>query len=767
MKKIISCILITVMLVPQLCGCGTERKASPEAVDTEDVQDVSGTGETDGTDEPVRPESVLDLSAISKLAGKDNSLDAYSWVNGPQQIEIAAAAPGGGIKGQFFLGNTRAYYYNKSFLAKQELNWDELAFSTLEGGKNAIRLEGEDLLWGAGPVCGTDHYAALECVLQESQEGEEDIYRFFLTEKDENNETVREVPLDFLNGSSQYDLYWDCSLAVDGEGVIHLAQKEEEEWRYLFISAEGEILAEYSGNVQLFRGFVPLYDGSIAWRTVEDMADLATILQRTDRESGRTVTLAAPKKEVYCYTLFDDNTLVYADGEGVYRSDLSGNEIEPLYLWRNHGILLTGVPVIQADEAGNISLVYEDAKDAYYLRLEPVTEEVEIHQVTIALSQGADLEFYQTAAAMFNRKYPTCHIELKSDYDKTALLTELIAGKGPVLIDGFLVGFEEQEKLWEPLDAVMEQMGILDELETSTLELGKINGTLYGVVMDFELDTVVTGDTDLKDWNYDTFLQGVDDRPELEAIFNLYGGDYGTYFIMNFLSHGIEDSYFLDAEAGTTNFDSDEFRRVLEMAKKYCVRNDRVDPGRSMLAGRVFCNELSVSKPEHITLYRICYGPDVNYIGYPTKDGAAHYIRNDFPLAVRRTASKEDKEIACAFIQMCLSYECQSRARWDINFLLSVRRDVLEEQIAAMNKNTSVAKEGFGQVVIGDSLNRELDGETLHDLIDKAKPKRYFPIELRNILSEELELYFADAITEDMLIEHLESRVGLYLAERN
>ncbi|MDE5588499.1 MAG: hypothetical protein K2J60_05065, partial [Acetatifactor sp.] len=195
--------------------------------------------------------------------------------------------------------------------------------------------------------------------------------------------------------------------------------------------------------------------------------------------------------------------------------------------------------------------------------------------------------------------------------------------------------------------------------------------------------------------------------------------------------------------------------------------NDRVEPGRTVLTGKVLCNELDIYKPEHLALYRICYGEDINYIGYPTKSGSAHYIRNDFPLAVRKTASKEDKEIACAFIEMCLSYEVQSKAKRDSNFRLSVRKDVLEEQINAMNKGTSVRISGFEQAVIGDDLNIELDGKTLYDLIDKAKPKRYFPVELRNILSEELEAYFADDITEDMLIEHLESRVGLYLGERN
>lgn len=53
------------------------------------------------------------------------------------------------------------------------------------------------------------------------------------------------------------------------------------------------------------------------------------------------------------------------------------------------------------------------------------------------------------------------------------------------------------------------------------------------------------------------------------------------------------------------------------------------------------------------------------------------------------------------------------------------------------------------------------------DMIDQARPSRSLPDKLWNIIFEELNLYFASEITEDMLIDHLESRVGLYLGERN
>lgn len=214
-------------------------------------------------------------------------------------------------------------------------------------------------------------------------------------------------------------------------------------------------------------------------------------------------------------------------------------------------------------------------------------------------------------------------------------------------------------------------------------------------------------------------------------------------------------------------FDSDRFRKALELAEKYCVREEGVSPGSSLLEGKVLCNALYVSKPEQLALYRLCYGEDANYIGYPTKDGAAHFLENGSLLAVRSTATKQEKEAAAAFLGLCLSYEGQILAAKDINFALSVRRDVLEEQIAGMDENTSAFAAGFDQITLGKDLNVALDRETLLDMLEKARPARYFPLDFRNILFEELDQYFSGGITEDKLIDNLESCLGLYLGERN
>ena len=376
------------------------------------------------------------------------------------------------------------------------------------------------------------------------------------------------------------------------------------------------------------------------------------------------------------------------------------------------------------------------------------------------------MDSYKWVVAEFNKRYPSCHIEL-SGYtfeDKTALLTQLTAGKGPVLLDPSLLGFEELEELWEPLDTVMEQLGIAEELQSAVMEMGKINGTLYGVVGNFGLYTVVAS-TDLKDWDYDTFFQCIQDRPELEAICNYYDDAHISYF-SGLLNHGLDDNYYIipSEETGELHFDSGRFLQFLDVAEKHGRHTEIVAPGSSLLEGKTLCNTLPIQRPEYIAAYRKIYGEDVNFIGYPTKDGGTHYMRPSDILSIRTTATKEEKEAAAAFLALYLSYEGQIHGAKEGNFELSVRRDVLEEQIASMRSPISMPS--FGEVSIG-SMDIERDRATLLDLIERAKPQKSFPGELNNIIYEELDLYLSGSITKDAMIEHLENRIGLYRGERN
>ncbi len=768
MKKVLGYILLTVLLAVQFSGCGADEKETSGSQESLSGLNTSGEqddGLADGQEISVSSGDVLDPSVISALAGKDNSLDIYSAAaRVPLQTEKPENAMEGG-RGSC-LAASGVWHFQKHLFGSPAESWDELVFVTAEGKADSDRIPLEDQLWGIGPAAGTDHYVTLG---ETRTDGEGD--RCFLTERDGNHEPLKVFPLDFMGGSA-FEVSESLSgFAVDKSGAAHLLRYTEEGVQYLLVSQEGNILAECipEGGSKL----VALYDGRVALLSAAGGSGGGVTLEHMDVETGRLVKLATwekPEGNPWYVTLFDEENLLYADEEGIYRSGLSGKNPELLYRWIDHGIIAQEVSAMQADGEGRIALIYRDSQNDNYLCLEPTTEEVTVCEITMGVRPGVT-ESYRWAVSEFNKRYPICHIELvEYGYQDTTLLTQLTAGKGPVLIDTSMVNFEDLEELWEPLDIVMEQLGVMEGLQPAALELGRIGGTLYGMARDFGLSTVIALDPDLKDWDYDTFFRRVQDRPELEAVCNYYNFDGGGFnHLIDLLNHGLDDSYYLvsDEETGKMYFDSDRFRRFLEMAEKYFTGEEDVLVGSSLMEGRALCNTVYIGRPGHIAACRIAFGEDAYYVGYPTGDGAAHFKEASSMLSIRRSATKEEKEAAAAFIALCLSYEGQSQAAKESNFRLSVRRDVLEEQIAAMGKEQGhIFDSDLDDIRLGSDLDIERDREILLDMIDQARPVREIPLELQDIIYEELTAYFAGNITEDMLIDHLESRVGLYLGER-
>ncbi len=233
MKRSVSYMLLTVMLAAQLCGCGAgEKEASdnPDAVqgtETPGSTDAEGTQGVAGVDSQglsVGSGGILDPSAVSALAGKDNSLDIFSAVaRVPLRTEKPEDAKAEGGKGSC-LTVSGAYHFQKHLFQSVAESWDELIFVSAEGKAGSERFPWESQLWGIGPAAGTDHYVTLGAETRADGEGD----RCFLTEWDENHEKLREFLLDFMDGD--FSEVWESLLgfAVDKSGAAHLIRYSEE-----------------------------------------------------------------------------------------------------------------------------------------------------------------------------------------------------------------------------------------------------------------------------------------------------------------------------------------------------------------------------------------------------------------------------------------------------------------------------------------------------------------------------------------------------------
>lgn len=707
----------------------------------------------------------IDLDSLDLSVGvwRDNSLDKYSAINN-QELKRSYpedAIMGGGTAS--FVGNRGAYRFTKHLFEEYARCFDELIYVGQEGNSVSNHIEIGEQVWAVGAIAGSD-----DCLVEKimTQEGSDDIEHHIMV-VDKDMKPKQDIHLSFLDGEKLVVL---SEMMMDADGNLHFVSHEEES-HYTITNSAGEIINDY----QLSEGWENLYlmaDGRVAIKTealIEDGTATRYTFQYYDSTSQSMVKFtevnAGYNASILNIICPDESTVVFANKRGIFKGSPENIEgADCLYQWEKHGLFVSRVNDLQCPEEGRISLVCSEGEKEYYLNLVPTTEEVPVQMIPFAVS-GYKRTLYEKAVAAFNKKYPTYQIVLKSDYEQTALLTKLIAGDGPVLIDTTLTGFDTQKELWLPMDKILDKLELTDEVVLPAMELGKIDGQLYGMVDDFSLDTVVTIGDEPRNQNYETLTKEILENQKLEALTDKVSCPEAWTFISRFLLHEPEDNYFIDWEAKTTNFKEPKTRELLEAIKKYYSTSKGYKMGELLEEGGVLCNQVNINRPEQLALYRMYYGEKLQYSGYPTKNGTKHYLVGNQPITIRKNASKEEVIGACLFLQTLLSYEVQAEKIKNDMHSFSVRKDVLEEQLAAVNQDTNAYAMGIDQTRLGDSVDHEKDKETFYYLLQNATPKKYLPKELLNIFVEELGRYIEGEITVDMALEHLENRVQLYLDE--
>lgn len=288
---------------------------------------------------------------------------------------------------------------------------------------------------------------------------------------------------------------------------------------------------------------------------------------------------------------------------------------------------------------------------------------------------------------------------------------------------------------------------------------GANDGTMWGI----NGVTVVSSKVLECDWNYEEFLDFILKEEPLDAIFNSTSLDDGNVFVTKFFTHGIDDSFLWNSKSNEVYFDSEAFRNILRLGKEYQNRNCNYE---QLMDGSMLCMPVDIQNPQQIAFIRVLMGDNAHYVGYPADDGAKSYLATVSPIAVNAAATEEERKIAHTFIKNILSYDAQKTMTKKVSFCMSVREDVLEEQIDSINTRNDIGIFLFPQIHLReDQIDNKADRKTLRELMKEAVPEKKMPRELQMLLIEELDAYFTGTIDENTVINNLTNRVGLYLSE--
>lgn len=701
----------------------------------------------------------LNVSDVLKLSGVDNTIDAYSAkVNKEFEMDSVEGEIGGGRA--WLLSDSAALFMKKHVCDTWEATYDQLVCIDNFGSVKNEKRSNSNQIWDIGKTAIADEYIEIN---SDSEKG------FYVSVKKYNGDTIYEVDLPDLNEENGESLCY-ASPAIDRDGNIHICSQNYEgrERKYIIFDQNGNVQFEDLMMGEYICGFDVLQDGRVAIVVKSEK-----INSKKEREERRWLVWNKNGfDEVYHFEWpsllidirfcpYEQGKVIYADKEGIYFSDSSFEKKEIIYRFSNHGIKVNNVAEVSLQGKG-IGVIYELSHRFYYLYIEPVEEKREIQQISFAVSSQMK-NIYNEAVIEFNRKYPTCNVSLVEYENKNLLITEIISGKGPVLIDTSLTGFQNMSQAWEPLDYVLEEISLLECLDSRVIDLGMIDGKLCGIATNYRIDTVVTN-KDYEGWDYKAFVDAIHDNRISYISNSEYSETDREKIVSKFLVHSLTDSYFIDFNKRKTLFSSSKSKQILQCIKEKQPIDTKIEIKDGIREGYVLCNQISISNFKELAAYMLIYGDEMVYTGYPYEDGAHNIISGIAPITVRKNASKEEKELACAFIETLLSYDSQINMIADHNFGFSVRNDVLKEQLEQADFSHGIYVRSLGDVDISKVKKDDVDA-IFGNLVKNVRFDNIYSKEMLNVILEEVGNYFNDIISIEDATKNLSNRVGIFLAE--
>lgn len=387
---------------------------------------------------------------------------------------------------------------------------------------------------------------------------------------------------------------------------------------------------------------------------------------------------------------------------------------------------------------------------------------------------------------LFNETHEGYRIDIQiyeqDDVDKDdrieRLQREITAGRGPDLVNygshyasNYCLGYYTENLLnylpedWQSI------------YFSNILKSFFVNGGLYAMPVGFSLSTFA-GRQDMlgnrESWSIQEMMRIYMEREE-DVI--LYPGEKKLDVFGTILSNNMES--FIDWEAGECSFDSEEFRDILAFSDTFpdMLRiTEDYSPKTLFAEGKTLLYPVSISEIYDIcSAGRILATDGVVYVGFPVSEGYGTVIQPS-SLVLAISANSGHKDISWEFIAQFLTSDYQSEK---LNRCLPLRRDIMEHMLEeAGNIDYAVDADGNEIPVVKSEIGfegeesievyniEEEEKKQLLRLIDTASLNGSIDYTLYNIVLEEAQSYFAGDKTLDDVIDMIQRRVSLYVAER-
>ena len=370
----------------------------------------------------------------------------------------------------------------------------------------------------------------------------------------------------------------------------------------------------------------------------------------------------------------EDRFLTYGDN-ALYLYDAAADTQRLLLQWASCDINPDSVERIATLADGRIVARLEEDQGSSELAVVtevPRDQATEKETITLGVLQ-ADNSHLLRCISQFNRNSTDYRIEVREYYDtylasgqaeakeeaRTALHMDISSGRCPDLL---VLEYDDLEAyaakgLLEDLAPYLEEDGNL-ELADNVIEAYTFHGKLCALPGALQIRTLAGRADRLGDlggatgWTLEEMMGFIDSNPD-STVFSADAGQLLEYSLV------FNQSHFVDWEAHTCDFTSDEFIRLLEFCGRFSDRKGT--EGAEVLdmmerSNTALLHEVELVRPQDIILLAQILGTeDISYVGFPTVDGRMGSLLEDCGGTCAISAKSKHKEEAWAFVELLLT----------------------------------------------------------------------------------------------------------------
>lgn len=550
---------------------------------------------------------------------------------------------------------------------------------------------------------------------------------------------------------------------------------------------------------------VTLADGSIAVMLYGDRGPELRPLDIEKKELGESFPIPDS-----AWSLFpgDENfDFYYTSGLFLYGFKLGGEEPVPVLNWLSCDINGDAVAnqAMKISSDGTITGVTTDYSggsiDSQLFTLTRVPADSLPKKQILTVAQLEYNPDYQLTNRMvrFNRTHDNVRLEYQdyaqynteNDYSAgiTKFNTEVMAGNLPDIIPTGQIAYRQiaSKGLLEDLYPYLDQDPDLkrEDFFPNLLSALEVNGGLYQIVSGFSVETLcgaasIVGDT--PGWTYDDFNAALEKMPEGCTPLEPY---VTRDQVLSSLLYADMDN-FVDWTSGKVNFESDNFKQLLQFVKQFPAEynwdeHDNSENTQDLLRqGRQMLTQTYLYGLDSILWNGANFGGKATYIGWPTSSGVGSIMRFENGFAMSKTCA--DKDAAWEFFRSMLTESGQAN-----QYNIPSNRNVFNKQLEDFmtpryrkDANGNILLDENGEKIeesrggwIDDSgvehniyaMTQEQADEVL-SIIETCTKVASYDTSIYDIVNEQAQAFFADQKSIDEVARLIQSKANIYVNEQ-